>query len=126
MPWQIEYLPEEATVVIVSTGETTPQDSVAQTDAAVELQAKYNVHRFLLDYSQTRVTAQLVDIYELPTYYNKRGVPHDLRIAVVFPADHLQYEKYEFYEDVCLNRGYRSLIFDSVDKAWAWLKQDKD
>lgn len=124
MAWQIEYLPDEETVLIVSTGETTPRDSIAQTDAAIELQQKHDVRRFLLDYSQTHVTAQLADIFELPAYYNKRGVPHNIRIAVVFPANYLQYEKYEFYEDVSLNRGYRSRIFDNADHAWDWLKKE--
>ncbi|HET7650250.1 MAG TPA: hypothetical protein VFL15_06090 [Gammaproteobacteria bacterium] len=124
MPWTIDYLPDEKTVLIVSTGETTAADSGAQTKAAIELQAKHDARRFLLDYSKTRVSAPLAEIYNLPDYYQKRGVPHTIRIAVVFPADHYQHEKYEFYEDVCRNRGYTSRVFDNLEAAWAWLKEE--
>ncbi|HEX6550586.1 MAG TPA: hypothetical protein VF117_07925 [Gammaproteobacteria bacterium] len=125
MAWQIEYLPEEKAARIVCTGQTKQGDAIAQTDAAIELQSKYNVRRFLLDYSGIEiVAAPLADIYGLPDYYHKRGVPRDIRIAVVVPAHHFQRDKFEFYEDVCLNRGYSSRMFESLKEAWSWLKEE--
>lgn len=124
MAWQIEYLPAEKAVVIVCTGQSKPTDAVAQTDAAIELQTKYKVRRFLLDYTGIEiVAAPLASIYGLPDYYNKRGVPRDIRIAVVVPANHFQHEKFEFYEDVCLNRGYAGRMFESLPEAWDWLNE---
>jgi len=124
MSWKIDYLPGEQIVSIVCTGELTIQELLRQTQAANKLQIENGARGFLADFTAADVQIPLADLYQLPDYYAEIGVSRQSRIAVVFPPDLRQHEKYEFYEDVCLNRGFHSRLFDSIEQARMWLKQE--
>jgi hypothetical protein len=42
----------------------------------------------------------------------------------VKPQDGYHVEIFEFYEDVCRNRGYFVMLFDDVAEARAWLRTE--
>lgn len=39
------------------------------------------------------------------------------------PKDAYRREVYQFYEDVCRNRGYFVRLFEDEAEAWAWLRE---
>lgn len=123
MPWTIEYLPDDQLIHIATAGSVTTEEMLAQTDAALELQRKHDVRKFLIDYSAANIHAPLADLFNLPDYYSAHAARRQSRIAVVVAAESRQRDKFEFYEDVCRNRGYRSRVFDSADDARVWLQQ---
>jgi len=121
MSWKMDYLPAENLVVIECAGELTIQDLLSQTQAANKFRVENGAQGVLADFTAANVRIPLAEIYQLPDYYDKIGVSRQNRIAVVFPPNLHQHDKYQFYEDVCHNRGYHSRIFDNLKQARAWL-----
>ena len=99
MPWTIEYLPDDQLVHIATAGSVTTEEMLAQTDAALEMQRRYEVRKFLIDYSAANLQAPLAELFNLPDYYSAHTARQQSRIAVIVPPESRQREKFEFYED---------------------------
>lgn len=122
MPWKVEHLPDEQTLLLVSTGLLTASEARAQTELSLKEIVQHAIPRVLIDYSAAQVEVPLSSIYQLPDIYDKSGVSRQTKVAVVMPKDKYKIEAFEFYEDICLNRGYRVKLFESTAAAQEWLR----
>jgi hypothetical protein len=122
MPWKVEHLPDEQTLLLVSTGLLTAPEARAQTELSLKQIVQHAIPRVLIDYSAAQVEVPLSAIYQLPDIYDQSGVSRQTVVAVVMPKDKYKIEAFEFYEDICLNRGYRVKLFESTSMAWEWLR----
>jgi hypothetical protein len=67
----------------------------------------------------------VVDILYLPEQkYAADKLDRKSRIAVLMPKDAAARKELQFYETVCLNRGWQVKIFNTKQEALAWLKHD--
>lgn len=123
MAWKVEHLPEEETLLLAASGLHTAEEARKQTLQSLELLVQRRIPRVLIDYSEAQIEVPLSRIYELPDLYQKFGVSRQTIVAVVVPKDGYKREAFEFYEDICLNHGYRVKLFETIGAARDWLRE---
>lgn len=77
--------------------------------------------RVLLDFSSATALVSITELYKLPDIYKDLRAPRLAHLAMVVPADGYRMEVYQFYEDVCVNRGYFVKLFNDTASARDWL-----
>lgn len=77
--------------------------------------------RNLIDATQLSETGTILDIYLLPGRYKEKNLDRRARFAVVLPDGHHLEHLAEFYETVCVNRGWQARRFSSHSAALTWL-----
>ena len=82
------------------------------------------IQRLLLDCHQAHFNVPTVAVYQLPELYDAKGLSRQVRAAVVKPQDGYHLEIFEFYEDVCRNRGYFAQLVDDAAAGRAWLHSE--
>ncbi len=124
MPWTLETKDGGQLLEVVYDGTF---DALQLRDATLEivdaLLAK-GIQRLLLDCHQAHFNVPTVAVYQLPELYDAKGLSRQVRAAVVRPHDGYHVEIFEFYEDVCRNRGYFVMLFDDAESARQWLREE--
>jgi hypothetical protein len=122
MAWTVEYVPERGLVLLVATGEIVDEDLRAQVAETIRLLNEHQSALVLVDCSNAVTKASLPGLYRLPDYATERGVPWNVRGAVVIPKTRFRIETFHFFELVCRNAGYDVHLFDDRESAEAWLR----
>jgi hypothetical protein len=121
MSYQIQYLPEQAMVLITAPSVIEPADAQAATREAISLVKEHNVARVLCDASQVQLAMTIPDFYHIVELYRTEGMPYGARIALVAPHQRQDIEKLEIFGIAALNRGYTVRLFPNADQARNWL-----
>ncbi|HEY3859087.1 MAG TPA: hypothetical protein VGM47_05680 [Gammaproteobacteria bacterium] len=119
-------LDEETRILrVVYTGTLAAAELSKGTHEVLSAMLTQKINRVLLDCAEAHMEVPAVDIYQLPDVYSSRGISRQsVRAAVVLPKDGYKLDLYEFYEDVCRNRGYFVKLFKTEAEAWTWLTSD--
>ena len=122
MPCTIDFNEKTKLLEVTYDGEFGPDELRSTTHEILTEMLERKAMRVLLDCSRAHFDTPAVNVYQLPDLYDARGVVrHETRAAVVKPKDGYRKEIFEFYEDVCRNRGFFVKLFDDVAAARAWL-----
>ena len=122
MTWTATYNQSLQIVEIVYTGRTNSSDLQEGTSRSILLGKENNTTLFLVDATELKLTASLIDIYNLPDkQYLSEGVDRVSRIAVIRPRSPRSQEAAQFYETVCHNRGWTAKVVATRDEALDWL-----
>ena len=124
MPWKMEIKDGGLLLEVTYQGSF---EAAALRDATVEivdLLIEKDIQRLILDCHDAHFNVPTVAVYQLPELYHAKGLSRQVRAAVVKPHDGYHVELFEFYEDVCRNRGYFVMLFDDVVSARAWLNTE--
>lgn len=121
MPWRVEYHEAQEIVEIAYWGRTDVTDIRDGTLEAIRLVKMHRVTRGLVDCLEQTKTAPVPDLYDLPKMYDEEGLTRRIRIAFIEPSTPQLHELAEFYENVCVNRGWQLESFIARDAAIAWL-----
>ena len=125
MPWRMDTRDEGRILEVVYEGTQLAPELRAATHRILTVMLEKKIDRVVLDCSEARMEAPAVDVYDLPDVYQDRGISRQqVRAAVVLPKDGYKRELYEFYEDVCRNRGYFVKLFETRDTAWDWIRSE--
>jgi len=93
------------------------------TSAAIALLKKKGVLGAFLDLTGLELMAPIIDVYDLPDkQYDQEGLDRNVRMAMVLPVSHSAKQAAEFYETVCVNRGWLVRSFPERNDAIEWLK----
>lgn len=126
MTWKISHDSTLGIVELVLTGAASGEELLEASTAAIGLIRKTGVTRGLIDAADQVETASVADLFSLPSHYFEEGLSHDTRIALVIPERPELHDVTEFYETVCVNRGWTVQRFADRDQATAWLSQAPD
>ena len=126
MPWSMEFKDEGRVLKIRIHGPMSPAEIGVMMRESVGTVAAQQVPRVLIDCGEARMSVPTLDIYKLPDLYAASGVPRGLRIALIPPHDGFKRQSYQFYEDVCRNRGYFVKLFEGEAEAWTWVRDGLD
>lgn len=126
MPWSMEFKDEGRILKILIHGPMSHAEITEMMRESVGTVAARQVPRVLIDCGEARMSVPTLDIYKLPDLYAASGVPRGLRIALVPPHDGYKRQSYQFYEDVCRNRGYFVRLFEQQAEAWDWVRDGLD
>ena len=123
MPWKLE-ITEGGLLEVPFQGAFQAEELRDCTLAIVETAMEKGILRILLNCHEAHFNVPTVAVYQLPELYAAKGLSRKVRAAVVTPHDGYHLEIFEFYEDVCRNRGYFVQLFDDADAAREWLRSD--
>ncbi len=124
MPWSMEFKDEGRVLWILLEGPMSADEIAEMMRESVSTVAAQQVPRVLIDCGESRMSVPTLDIYKLPDLYAASGVPRQLRVAIIPPHDGYKRKSYQFYEDVCRNRGYFVRLFEREAEAWSWVRDD--
>ncbi len=123
MPWRSHYDDRDEVLTITYTGVLDADMMRTSTLENVADILKYETLRVVLDCSDAHLDVPVLNVYQLPELYAARGVSRQVRAAVILPKDKYKVEIFEFYEDVCRNRGYFVKLFEKLEDGIAWLHE---
>lgn len=125
MAWRYTINQELRFVEVAYVGKTTAQDLKESTSEFITLQKEKGINRFLIDTSEMELAAALVDVYNVPDkQYVEEQADRRGCVAVILPASTKEREAAEFYETVCINRGWDVKNFLERQGAVNWLTLD--
>jgi hypothetical protein len=84
-----------------------------------------NSNRFLSDATQATLKVSIRELYDLPELYKDQDLRPPVLIAVLPPTSEAGKGLVDFYETVCLNRGWTVRIFGERQEALDWLLGDE-
>lgn len=123
MSWSMEFTDEGRILRVLIAGQLSLAEVAQMNKETVTLAAESQATRILLDCSAARLDVPVIDVYKLPDFYAAHGISRQVHAAVLMPKDAYRREVYEFYEDVCRNRGYFVRLFEDEAEAWEWLRE---
>jgi hypothetical protein len=123
MPCTIGFNEQDKILEVVYQGEMAGPELRVSTHDILTALAERKADRVLLDCSEAHFDVPALSVYQLPDVYESRGLSRQARAAVLMPRDGYRKDLFEFYEDVCTNRGYFVKLFTDVPAARAWLKE---
>lgn len=121
MPWTLDYSATDRILTVKCDGPFAAEDLVPMTRASVEKLREEHALRVLLDFSTAVARVSITELYKLPDTYINLRAPRLAHLAMVVPADGYRMDVYQFYEDVCVNRGYFVRLFNDATSARTWL-----
>ncbi len=121
MPWSVDYDEEHGFVEIEYSGSTTGDDLRMATREAIALSEQHGALKCIVDCTYQEKTGDVLDLYEFPKIYEGAGLSRAIQLALLMPLATELHEFAEFYENVCVNRGWQVRTFRSREQAFEWL-----
>ena len=123
MPWSMEPTDDGRILKVIYDGAFGPDELGGITERILLTMVEQKIGRVLLDCSDAHFDVPVLNVYKLPDRYDSRGLTRgEVRAGVVRPRDGYRAELFEFYEDVCRNRGYFVKLFEDSTAAMEWLE----
>lgn len=122
--WTIVPVSEQGFVQVTTAGVLTLADLQAFGLEALACGRRHGLRRYLIDHRAAATDVGILEILELPAWYESMGVGPDLRIASVMAKDALRREDFDLFHARTSSRGehgYR--LFDEFDEALHWLER---
>lgn len=124
MPWTMHHAEDDQVLLMGYHGNITAEDLAEAHQHALGRMAERKIDKVMVDCSTARAEMPIMDVYKLPERYVAEDISRMIRIAMILPKDGYKRELYEFYEDVCRNRGFQVQLFGDGEAAWEWLRSD--
>jgi len=122
MSFTINYNTEHGIVESVLTDDVTKEDLRLHEIRCMDLAEESKSSLFLTDATRATLKVSVVNLYDLPELYEKYGLERrPVRIAVLEPTSEEGKGLVDFYETVCVNRGWHSKAFTTRQEAVDWL-----
>jgi hypothetical protein len=122
MPWDLNYVPQENTVVLTHNGPLSLDEGRQQAEAVVALLKATGARRVFIDHSRLSGSLSAADSIALTDYYRQIDAPTDLRIALVLPLNEEACHFDVYHKLLCSPQGYAISLFQSGALAQRWLK----
>ncbi len=126
MGWQADFINDLHIVELTLAGELTGEELQASAAARIALGDEKGVTDFIINARDLVAPRDAtLAVYEIPArLYPEKNMPRDARIAVVIPTDPESSWIVQFYEDLCVNRGWRVFMAPHRESALGWLRPD--
>ena len=122
MPWNVEYNAECNIIESAYVGKVTDDEFRKGALRSRELSRANNTKLFLIDDSKWEGGASVLGLYNHPALYEELGFERGSKGAVIPPPSGTEAaEDVEFYENVCVNRGWQVKICSDRQEAIDWL-----
>jgi hypothetical protein len=120
MEWTITLNNDQGYAGIVTNGIADKVGSLAMVKEINKTLENTTIKKILVDHRNiTKVTGEVVDVYNRPKELEAIGVPKSVKIAEVIKPEHREF--FYFLETVCINRGFSFSIFEDEKSALEWL-----
>jgi hypothetical protein len=116
--WTIQYLAEKHVLLIKTWGIHSPKESDGLVKEVNAMKLDPDQTKILIDHRDAIIKFKTMEIFNLPQSYRQSELSQRFRVALVFKQ--ISSDE-QFYETVCVNRGYKISVFTDYDKAMNWL-----
>ena len=117
MSWSVEYDAQLGIIIEVFTGVVTVDEVRDEAMRCFALAEEKNTNCFLTDCAQAEFKLSNVDIVSISELYDRIGVKRPIRIAVISPESDTGQDVTDFFETVCVNRGWKAKAFSERQAA---------
>ena len=124
MPWKLEIKDGDQLLEVTYQGTLEAVELRDATVEIVDVLIEKDIQRLILNCHDAHFNVPTVAVYQLPELYDAKGLSRQVRAAVVRPHDGYHVELFEFYEDVCRNRGYFVKLLNDAASARDWLRTE--
>lgn len=123
MDWRVEYLGNYHIVELHMIGMITGPDLMASVADRIALGRETGVSNFIVNSEKLLAhQAAVTDVLDLPIVkYREEDMDRSSRMAVLRPLDPDSAWLADFYETVCVNRGWNAHICADRESAIRWL-----
>ena len=124
MPEQVGIREDLGLIEVSSRGIVNIADMLRSCDAVVRFHEQRGISKVLVDLDPDVTMPTIVNLFEFGEGLTKHTAFRTIKLAMVVRKDMNEQAKIQvqFVETVARNRGYRWQMFDTVDKALAWLQ----
>lgn len=128
MAWTVEYNEALGIVELKLDGRLSGDQLQESAASRIALGQEHGVTRFLIDARDlVAPRSTTMSVYEIAAKtYTQSNQRRDTRIAVVIPSAPESEWIVQFYEDLCVNRGWRVQMCEDRVAALAWLHEQVD
>ena len=123
MPWKLEYHEDSQIVELHIDGRANGDELREAATARIAFGKEKGVERYIINVRHLKAPRSATPaVYEIPTrLYEEEGLSRSSVIAVIAPMDAQSMWAANFFEDICVNRGWRVETFLDRDRAIDWL-----
>ena len=128
MGWGVDYIADRHIVELTLTGRLSGAELQEAALARIALGEERAVTNFVID-AQDLIAPRsaTMSVYDIPSrIYVEKNVKRTTRIAVVVPTAPESAWIVQFFEDLCVNRGWRVHMAPDRETAFDWLHEDRD
>ena len=126
MAWRIEFDENRRVIGLTYAGRVSEKDVRDSSIAAISMIGERSTRNIMSDFTDvTQLDMSVVGVFELPKSYPALGLSGPFREAIVSPKQSSVRERADFYETVCVNRGYDVRIFELRAPALDWLASNE-
>lgn len=123
MVWKVELDAENGFIHTVYSGIITKNDILASTTETLKMISGKKPHKFLSEWIDSISTLSTLDIFAIPGEWESSEASKGSVLALVVQEDAKSQKDANFYENACVNRGWRVRIFTQRNDAIEWLKK---
>ena len=121
MPYKIHIHTEREFIEVVYSGPVTPDEVLEVDSKTIKLERKNVPNLYLSDFLNANLTFSILDLYNKPSTWTKRGFNPLNKLAIISTNFGKQWEDLKFFETTSLNQGLNVKIFSNREDALDWL-----
>lgn len=121
MPYAIKFIENNRIIQIKNNGELSYEELLTQTREVIKIQQEKSTSLILTEFVSVKLDVNIADIFQFPELYEQLGMQRKSKIAVVVSDVEIKTDELQFYETICLNRGWNIKIFLKEKEAIKWL-----
>lgn len=126
MAWRIEFEENRSVICLTFAGRVSDKDMRDASIAAISMIEERSTRNIMSDFTDVaQLDMSVIDVFELPKSYKALGLSGPFREAIVSPKQSPVRESVDFYETVCVNRGYDVRTFELRAPALDWLASNE-
>jgi len=125
MPWSVEYIGDLQIVELTISGRVGGDELKEAAAARIALGQERSTDKYIINVRDIDAAqSATAEVYEIPTkMYAEKNLSRASQIAVIAPLSNESMWITGFYEDICVNRGWRVHTFLDRDRAIDWLQE---
>jgi len=125
MPWRLEHNLDLQIVELTISGHVSGDELKKAAAARISLGQESGVDKYIINARHVDAPeATTPDVYDIPTkLYAEKNLSRASQIAVIAPLSSESRWITSFYEDICVNRGWRVQTFLDRNHAIDWLQE---
>lgn len=125
MSWDLTTIEGLQIVKLTISGTVSGQELLDAAAARIDFGKEHNATQFIIDATDMDAPESTTTaVHDIPTrVYSEKNFNRRCHIAVITPVRPESRWITQFYEDICVNRGWRVETFSSSDDAVNWLQR---
>ncbi len=123
MAWKIDLDAEQGFIHTIYSGIVTKSDILDSTTETLKMLSGKGPQKFLSEWIDSSSTLTTTEIYAIPGEWEDAEANRGSVLALVVPDNPKSLQDAKFYENTCVNRGWRVRVFTQRNDAIEWLKK---